>query len=199
MKIDRAPIEAREIAEAKRLYREAEDAAKSAVVAVAHAVRVAHKCGTVLRAIRANYPEIRGGDKTGKIGSNRAKRTHVKSILPWERFVEEVLGFHPRTCRRYMRLAEIPLAEFRRVKTIRQAYLLSGVMPDPAPREPTREKTRRPRHLQQLAKLTRYFEAMSSSAPPEKWDPAVRRALKEQMRPLVEIYNRLGGKAQGPR
>ena len=199
MKIDRAPIDPRRVAEAKRLYMEAEEAAKNAVIGVAHAVRAAHRCGAVLLMIRARYPETRGGDRTGQSRATGAKRTHVQSFLTWERFVEEVLGFHPRTCRRYMRLAEVPLDDFRHVKTIRQAYLLSGVLPPPAPREPAREKVRRPRHLQHLAKLGRYFEAMVSSAPPEKWDPAVRRALKEQMRPLVELYRRLGGKAEGPR
>ncbi|HOC01057.1 MAG TPA: hypothetical protein PKM43_20185, partial [Verrucomicrobiota bacterium] len=105
------PIDPRQVSEAKRLYKEADEAARNAVVSVGKSVRLAHQCGTVLLAIRAAYPEIRGGDKTGQNGTKRANLSHVKSLLPWQEFVEKELGFDYMTAYRYIRLAQVPLEQ----------------------------------------------------------------------------------------
>jgi hypothetical protein len=188
------PIDPRQIAEAKRLYREADEAARNAVASVGKSVRLAHQCGTVLLAIRAAYPETRGTIRgnSGKFGTNGPKPAHVPESVPWEKFVEEELGFHPDTCRRYMRLAQVPLEQVTaQANSIRQAYQLAGVLPPPETKERDGDPNRSFNYFSYLAKVNVYFNARTKDDPPTRWSEQERQALKETLKPFVDLYTSL--------
>lgn len=169
------------IAEAMRLYRRAEEAAKSAVVHVGTAVRIAHECGAALLAIRADYPETRG-----RPPANGKMLAHVTTI-PWVEFVEKRLGFCYETAQRYMRLAQTPLEGLCDVGSIRQAYLLAGVLP--AREGKGRGTGKRYDPMAQLARIAGFLNDRISAEPPDRWED--RDALKECLRPLVDLYGKL--------
>lgn len=161
------------------------------------AVRAAHDCGTVLLTIRADYPEVRGGDSSKRPGSaanssERPKPTHVLDLVPWEQFVKDALGFHPETCRRYMRLAQTPLDQLTsHANTLRQAYQLAGVIPDAEPKERDGSGDKGFNYFSHIAKVTVYFNARVADDPPTKWNDRERNALKETLKPLVDLYAKL--------
>lgn len=178
-----AIISPQKIARARRLYAEAENAAKRAVFNVAGAVRIAHECGTALRSIRAEYPETRG-----RPPADGKTLAHATSI-PWVDFVERQMGFSYETAQRYMRLAQVPLDRLCDVESIRQAYLLAGVLP--AREDKGRGPGRRYDPMGQLARLADFLNDRISAEPPDRWDD--RDALKERLRPLVDLYAKLSG------
>ena len=119
-----ATIDPRQISEAKRLYQLADEAARNAVASVGKSVRLAHQCGTVLLAIRAAYPEIRGGDKTGQ---TKRQIFHMCRFAPLAGMAEKELGFQKTRAA----LHSLPKCPSSRPpgQLHSPAYQLAGVLP----------------------------------------------------------------------
>jgi len=48
-----------------------------------------------------------------------------------------------------------------------------------------------PQWIAWTGKLTGYFSEMTKQTPPDEWDETQRVAVAEQLKPIVELYNKI--------
>lgn len=55
-----------------------------------------------------------------------------------------------------------------------------------------------PQWIAWTGKLTGYFSQMVKDTPPDSWDETQRQAVTEQLKPIVELYQKITGKGHQP-
>lgn len=117
-----------------------------------------------------------------------------KIIAPrnWMAWVETNLPeISYRTAFKWMKLALVAksvLAKVESASTIRQAYLLAGLLPES---EPAENGGASPSWLIQLVRAERAIQSQLTPEAIETLGKADREALKDRLKPFVEMYRRL--------
>jgi hypothetical protein len=103
------------------------------------------------------------------------------------------------TATRWMKLSEIKERDGIDVEcasSVRQAYILAGLLPEPEGGSGKSESAAC-NYLVHVSRLERALRTQLQSAPLASWAASDRDALRDRLRPLVEIYNRLAPPGQG--
>ena len=173
------------------LHLKAESLASSAKVNASQAIAVAVECGRLL--------------------CEQKKRVAHGGWLDW--LSSNCPDISERTAQKYMRLtrkllelsdsnandgADLEAADKVSAlldgspKTLRQAYIAAGVIPEPSKKEASTDKTEPTitftRHIDALVL---WYRKRTETDPIEDWEPNVRALLINELRPWVKIYNEL--------
>jgi hypothetical protein len=71
-------------------------------------------------------------------------------------------------------------------------FALLGMIEEPQEGgTPTKTANLAPQWIAWTGKLTGYFSEMTKQTPPESWDETQRVAVAEQLKPIVELYNKI--------
>lgn len=110
--------------------------------------------------------------------------------LPW--LAAHCPQISARTARRYMRLADrTHVADLDDAKSLRQAYLATGVLPD-APRVRTPSATTPTIFfVRGLDHFRRWFNRRTEELPLEKWSPEARRVLRNELAWFQKLHDQL--------
>jgi len=76
-------------------------------------------------------------------------------------------------------------------KTLRQAYIAAGVIPEPAKKEITDKPEPTITFTRHIDALVLWYRKRTETDPIEDWEPNVRALLVNELRPWVKIYNEL--------
>ena len=131
----------------------------------------------------------------------------------WEDWCNEHLNFDIRTAQRYMSLfrksAELGAVEPKnaskttqaqsvsflgnaKVKTLRQAYIATGILPEAVKVEDDSFKhTPQCEFVRWIDKLVIWYRKRTENDPIEDWESKTRKLLINELRPWVKIYNEL--------
>ena len=110
----------------------------------------------------------------------------------WLDWLEAHCGeIHRATAARYMSLAvKARDLDLECAKTIRQAYVLAELLPEPDPSERSESPEPSP-YLVHVARLERSITLSFAKRPITTWTPDERALLKERLAPLVQVYAEL--------
>lgn len=98
------------------------------------------------------------------------------------------------TVTRWMKLArfaELNPDALEKAQTITQAYRLAGILPDPETQSSGGNGAGSGSLVLQLAKVERSLTMQLAARPLEQWASEDRAILRERLRPMVELYERL--------
>jgi|GEM_PF-2198030 len=96
------------------------------------------------------------------------------------------------TARRWMRLAEMPIEALQEALSLRQAYIIAGILPEPH-REPGAQQGR-PEGQRWLTGISKAWELISHTLekkPIETWPETDRQTLKAKLEPMVKLHHAL--------
>ena len=176
------------IAEINGLYAEAEALSKSAKEYAQKAIGIAFRCGKVL--------------------------TDTKKLVAhgeWEEWCRQSLDFDLRTAQRYMGLykkieaqeqievsddgsktTHVSFLEKAKAKTLRQAYIATGILPDlPKPDNAGDKIKPMVVHVKHIDFVVKWYRKTTGIKSAKNWNFIEREALINDLTPLMEIYNEL--------
>ena len=99
-----------------------------------------------------------------------------------------------RTARRYMALAKrTHVSDLNDTATVRQAYLATGIIPEPEEKTPTPPDPNKPwvRFTRFLDGFRLWFNKRVEDDPLDSWPEDSRRVLKNELRWFADLYERL--------
>lgn len=169
------------------LHKQASEMAESAKGKINEAVALVVECGRLMR--------------------EQKKRVGHGEWLPW--LSKNCPDITERTAQKYMslnrKIAAIAPSEesdaantnygsyfdTAKVKTIRQAYIAAGVLPEPSKSDATGKLTPSVVHVKHIDALVLWFRKATEHDPVQNWSGMAREALINDLAPLMEIYNEL--------
>jgi hypothetical protein len=77
--------------------------------------------------------------------------------------------------------------------TCHDFFALLGMADEPTHAEDKPMKNVTPQWIAWTGKLTGHFSEMIKQTPPDEWDETQRVAVAEQLKPIVELYNKIKG------
>jgi hypothetical protein len=128
-----------------------------------------------------------------KLLAMRGQIEHGQWMAWIEENVSSVLEVSYHTTRNWMKLAEFAErrgADLDNAQTVRQAYMLAGILPEPESTEGG--NSTQGNYLVHVARLERAIKAQIEARPLEKWSREDRSVLKKRLEPLVAIFEKLG-------
>jgi len=143
----------------------------------------------VMDAMEAVQEAISAVVRAGQLLRDQRERIGHGGWYAW--LDEQHLSISRETARKWIRLAEFEETHAERLaeaQTIRQAYVLAGLLPET---ESNPHASSGPNIIATLIKSTNHLSARIASRPIEKWSEHERLEVKTRLRPLVEIYERL--------
>ena len=153
-------------------YATAQTLAGSAREKAQHAIAAAIDCGTLLERQKASLPH---GEWLDWLGVN----------------CPEICD---RTARRYIRLANrTHVSDLSDAHSLRKAYLATGVLPEPAPREAAEPDANTPviKFTKGLDQFRRWYHRRTDDTPVAKWTPEARRLLRQELTWFKNLYDDL--------
>lgn len=99
-----------------------------------------------------------------------------------------------RTAQRYIRLSKTThVSFFNDAHSLRQAYLATGVLPEPAPREAVQPDANTPviQFTKGLDQFRRWYHRRTDDTPVAKWTPEARRLLRQELTWFKNLYDDL--------
>ncbi len=140
---------------------------------------------------RPNTPSLRPSIVALCSNANKASLPHGE-WLDW-------LGVNcpeicDRTARRYIRLANrTHVSDLSDAHSLRKAYLATGVLPEPAPREAVQPDANTPviQFTKGLDQFRRWYHRRTDDTPVAKWTPEARRLLRQELTWFKKLYDDL--------
>ena len=124
---------------------------------------------------------------------NRAKAAHQHGdFMAWVK--ANVLEISYETATRWMKLAlfaETHPKQLDEAATVRQAYILAGILPEPESNSGGGGTSGGDAYLTYLVRSATHITARLSQRPITEWPVEDRRVLRERLEPLVKIYQQL--------
>ena len=99
-----------------------------------------------------------------------------------------------RTAQRYIRLSKTThVSFFNDAQSLRQAYLTTGVLPEPAPREAVQPDANTPviKFTKGLDQFRRWYHRRTDDTPLAKWTPEARRLLRQELTWFKKLHDDL--------
>ena len=150
----------------------ARTAADSATNEARHAITAAVQCGDLLTRQKASVPH--------------------GTWLDW--LAAHCPTISTETARRYMRLAKrSQVTDLTDATSLRQAYLATGVLPEPPPRDDTTPDANAPvvTFTRGLDQFRRWFHRRTEDKPLAKWTPEARRLLRNELAWFKKLHDDL--------
>ena len=162
--------------------------------------------------------ELRAVIVCAQLSMDRAKKTVMEAIADrvragallldrreqighghWQDWLEETLdvdGFSYESATRWMRLARFAKTHAHRLESahsVRQAYQLAGILPEPEGGGTTGSTSAGNAYLTYLVRSVTHISARVSQRPIGDWPEDERRLLVQRLEPLVDFYRELTG------
>lgn len=156
----------------RRTFSEAHELAAQASEKGRAAILKARECGQYLKEAKQN------------VGHGR--------WLSWLSNSNHGWNISDETARKWMKLADIPIEALESIQSLKQAYLALGILPTNE-REPG-SQTAHPEGQRWLSSILKAWENLSVTIerkPIADWPDSQRVTLKEKLRPMAELYQRL--------
>ena len=112
--------------------------------------------------------------------------------LPW--LAQYCPDISAETARRYMRLSKrSQVTDLTDATSLRQAYLATGVLPEPPPRDNDTPDANTPlvTFTRGLDQFPRWFHRRTEDKPLPKWTPEARRLLRKELTWFVNLHSEL--------
>lgn len=181
------------VSQINALHQQAELIATSAKAQAGQAVEIAVECGRLL--------------------SEQKKRTAHGEWIAWIksncRFSEDTAQNYMRLFRKVSQLTELEsktdddaktdtvrFIDKLKAKSIRQAYIATGILPEPAKRQTNAngdesDSTPIVSHVKHIDAIVLWYRRTVENKPASRWKFIEREALINDLTPLMEIYNEL--------